>query len=218
MPITLPMGCIACTVRLPFPFFCSLLDLETPIWHLDLKSPNVLICSLDSTREACAKISDFGSARLWNEEVNYLSEVDNPVWKAPEILSGELTGNDAISLILLICRLPCWRLFIRSHLMGTHVTETSLRSFVLLLWNRWRSEKWPPHADSWLLQRFYCFPDPKLLGVYLSVSFVDFQEHKVERRPFMDKVIERLNTDLSSFLSLEDNPEYSKYNEQWIRG
>eukprot|EP01127_Copromyxa_protea_P006689 TRINITY_DN16691_c0_g1_i1.p1 TRINITY_DN16691_c0_g1~~TRINITY_DN16691_c0_g1_i1.p1 ORF type:complete len:881 (+),score=201.47 TRINITY_DN16691_c0_g1_i1:168-2645(+) len=60
---------------------------QTPaVMHLDLKTPNILVYSLDHTDEVCVKISDFGLSS--NGETQYTRLVANPVWLAPEILIG----------------------------------------------------------------------------------------------------------------------------------
>ncbi len=58
---------------------------QTPaILHMDLKSPNVLLVSLDHNDPIVAKLGDFGLsgclATLGGRSV------DNPVWLAPEII------------------------------------------------------------------------------------------------------------------------------------
>jgi serine/threonine protein kinase len=70
------------------------LGLNPPIAHFDLKSPNVLLTSMEvNGSKVCAKISDFGTAREVSRNTKSFPVVDNPVWKAPEILSGDNFGN-----------------------------------------------------------------------------------------------------------------------------
>ena len=59
-----------------------------PIVHRDLKSPNVLMCSLDERAEAVAKIADFGLSQVLASTTQGRS-VANPVWLAPEIMRNE---------------------------------------------------------------------------------------------------------------------------------
>eukprot|EP01127_Copromyxa_protea_P013307 TRINITY_DN3570_c0_g1_i1.p1 TRINITY_DN3570_c0_g1~~TRINITY_DN3570_c0_g1_i1.p1 ORF type:complete len:1039 (-),score=182.15 TRINITY_DN3570_c0_g1_i1:186-3302(-) len=59
-----------------------------PIIHLDLKSPNCLVNSINWSDQQvpCIKISDFGLAST--AEQHYTKLVDNPIWLAPEIIAG----------------------------------------------------------------------------------------------------------------------------------
>ena len=58
---------------------------EPSFLHLDLKSPNVLVASLNEKDLAMVKITDFGLTSTG--EFQYTRLVENPVWLAPEILS-----------------------------------------------------------------------------------------------------------------------------------
>lgn len=60
---------------------------KVPIMHLDFKSPNVMLFTLDPNAKAVAKITDFGTSRfITTEYENVFPEVENPVWLAPEII------------------------------------------------------------------------------------------------------------------------------------
>eukprot|EP01125_Pyxidicula_operculata_P009102 TRINITY_DN3014_c0_g1_i1.p1 TRINITY_DN3014_c0_g1~~TRINITY_DN3014_c0_g1_i1.p1 ORF type:complete len:2289 (+),score=389.78 TRINITY_DN3014_c0_g1_i1:90-6956(+) len=61
---------------------------KPPIAHLDMKSPNVMIKSLDPNDPVCAMISDFGTSRTVTEDFRHRA-VDNPVWLAPEIIEQQ---------------------------------------------------------------------------------------------------------------------------------
>lgn len=61
--------------------------LNPPIAHLDLKSPNVMMLSLDPGSPLCSKIADFGTSRLCNFPITGRF-VQNPVWLAPEIFTN----------------------------------------------------------------------------------------------------------------------------------
>ena len=61
-------------------------SLRPPIIHNDLKSPNVLLSSMDPDAPIVAKISDFGLSMRMSKM--YTRLVDNPVWIAPEIMRG----------------------------------------------------------------------------------------------------------------------------------
>ena len=59
-----------------------------PIIHSDLKSPNILLLSVNATDNIVAVVADFGLSKSWVPELQGRN-VDNPVWLAPEILSGK---------------------------------------------------------------------------------------------------------------------------------
>ena len=61
---------------------------EPPIIHRDLKSPNVLMASLDPAAPAVAKVADFGLSQALASTTSGRS-VANPVWLAPEIMKRE---------------------------------------------------------------------------------------------------------------------------------
>ena len=54
-----------------------------PIAHLDLKSPNILLASLDENAPVCAKLIDFGLSSVGQTQYSRL--VINPTWLAPEV-------------------------------------------------------------------------------------------------------------------------------------
>eukprot|EP01103_Thecamoeba_quadrilineata_P001906 TRINITY_DN1176_c0_g1_i2.p1 TRINITY_DN1176_c0_g1~~TRINITY_DN1176_c0_g1_i2.p1 ORF type:complete len:1699 (+),score=387.97 TRINITY_DN1176_c0_g1_i2:81-5177(+) len=63
-----------------------------PIIHRDLRSPNILMASLDPTDKVCAKVADFGLSRLLAPTM--AGGDFNPNWLAPEIMRGkEYTGS-----------------------------------------------------------------------------------------------------------------------------
>lgn len=68
-------------------------SLRPPIIHNDLKSPNVLLASLDPDAPVVAKISDFGLSLRMSKM--YTRLVDNPVWIAPEIMRGHTYDTKA---------------------------------------------------------------------------------------------------------------------------
>jgi len=66
---------------------------KPPIIHNDLKTPNVLLKTLDAKSDVCAKVSDFGLSMQVSKMYKRL--VDNPVWIAPEIMQGLTYGPKA---------------------------------------------------------------------------------------------------------------------------
>jgi hypothetical protein len=86
---------------------------DPPIFHQDLKSPNVLIESLDASAPVVVKLADFGvSTRLFAGEgitpEAREREVENPIWSAPELLvEGAAYGlpADVYSFGIVMCEL-----------------------------------------------------------------------------------------------------------------
>jgi len=61
--------------------------LDPPVAHIDFKSPNIFISSLNPS-ETCCKIADFGTSQsVYEPIVGCL--VENPVWQAPETLNNQ---------------------------------------------------------------------------------------------------------------------------------
>ncbi|KAK5576072.1 hypothetical protein RB653_007210 [Dictyostelium firmibasis] len=56
-----------------------------PIIHRDLKSPNILLASINENAQTIAKVVDFGLSGLQHTITN--RGVENPLWLAPEILN-----------------------------------------------------------------------------------------------------------------------------------
>uniref|UniRef100_A0A6B2KYM1 Protein kinase domain-containing protein n=1 Tax=Arcella intermedia TaxID=1963864 RepID=A0A6B2KYM1_9EUKA len=87
---------------------------QPPIAHLDLKSPNVLIYSLDKDATINCKLADFGTAQFVRVPVES-KMVENPVWTAPEVLEGvpydESADTYAVGVIL-------WELVTRMNYFG----------------------------------------------------------------------------------------------------
>eukprot|EP01127_Copromyxa_protea_P000452 TRINITY_DN1036_c0_g1_i1.p1 TRINITY_DN1036_c0_g1~~TRINITY_DN1036_c0_g1_i1.p1 ORF type:complete len:1863 (-),score=380.38 TRINITY_DN1036_c0_g1_i1:23-5611(-) len=72
-------------------------SVDPPLVHCDLKSPNVMIASLDPHALTCAKVADFGLTKeLRTEQLKgqppHKRDVGNPTWLSPEILSGKPYG------------------------------------------------------------------------------------------------------------------------------
>jgi serine/threonine protein kinase len=60
--------------------------LVVPVGHFDMKSANVMLTAVSG--EGIAKIIDFGTSKFCSIPINSRF-VDNPIWLAPEILSGK---------------------------------------------------------------------------------------------------------------------------------
>jgi serine/threonine protein kinase len=74
--------------------------MQPPLVHCDLKTPNILIASLDYTAGSCAKICDFGTCKsLFTEKLRGRKardrDVMNPTWLSPEIIKGDSFGCSA---------------------------------------------------------------------------------------------------------------------------
>uniref|UniRef100_A0A6B2L0R2 Protein kinase domain-containing protein n=1 Tax=Arcella intermedia TaxID=1963864 RepID=A0A6B2L0R2_9EUKA len=83
-----------------------------PIIHGDMKSPNILIYSLDTkSSTSLIKIADMGNADFVTEPLTY-SKVVNPLWLAPEILKHKrfTEQSDTYSFGVI-----CWEIVTRKH-------------------------------------------------------------------------------------------------------
>jgi serine/threonine protein kinase len=68
-------------------------SLNPRLCHCDLKSPNILVKSIDFNSECCAKVADFGlTQNMLTEKLRGRQasnrHVANPTWLAPEVLKG----------------------------------------------------------------------------------------------------------------------------------
>eukprot|EP01127_Copromyxa_protea_P021835 TRINITY_DN7619_c0_g1_i2.p1 TRINITY_DN7619_c0_g1~~TRINITY_DN7619_c0_g1_i2.p1 ORF type:complete len:2022 (-),score=440.49 TRINITY_DN7619_c0_g1_i2:87-5282(-) len=81
---------------------------QPPIAHIDLKSPNVLLSSLNP-KETCAKIADFGTSQAVTGPMTDI-KVDNPRWQAPEMIS-RLPYNEKVDTYAF--GVTCWELLVR---------------------------------------------------------------------------------------------------------
>lgn len=65
---------------------CLLHSINPPIIFRDLRSPNVMLNSLDLDQKVIAKLTDFGTARI----THVMKGGDlNPFWTSPEVVSGK---------------------------------------------------------------------------------------------------------------------------------
>lgn len=77
---------------------------DPPVIHRDMKSPNVLL-----DEHWNAKIGDFGLSRI-KEEGKVMTCVGSPLWAAPEMLRGEMSGcpSDVYSFAIVVWELLVW--------------------------------------------------------------------------------------------------------------
>jgi serine/threonine protein kinase/GTPase SAR1 family protein len=90
---------------------------DPPLLHRDMKSPNILMASLDPTAEVCAKIADFGlTGHVYAGNMAAQKardrDVANPVWLAPEIIREEpyATAADVYPFGIIL-----WELYAQAH-------------------------------------------------------------------------------------------------------
>eukprot|EP01124_Arcella_intermedia_P008013 TRINITY_DN14986_c0_g1_i3.p1 TRINITY_DN14986_c0_g1~~TRINITY_DN14986_c0_g1_i3.p1 ORF type:complete len:2207 (-),score=444.99 TRINITY_DN14986_c0_g1_i3:313-5973(-) len=85
-----------------------------PLVHLDMKSPNILLYSLNPNDPVRCKIADFGTSTFVSRPLKD-RKVDNPSWLAPEILEGKLynekVDNYGFGVI-------CWELLTRKDFLS----------------------------------------------------------------------------------------------------
>jgi len=97
-------------------------SLSPPRIHRDLKSPNVLMASLNPHDYVCAKVTDFGLTDI--PFTVSIGAVENPIWLAPEIMRKEeaTTASDVYSFGVIM-----WELIARKQFFGEisfmHVIE-----------------------------------------------------------------------------------------------
>lgn len=60
---------------------------KPPLAHRDLRSPNILLCSLDHTQDVCAKVADFGLTLSVTERLR--DPLSTWQWMAPEAQLGD---------------------------------------------------------------------------------------------------------------------------------
>uniref|UniRef100_A0A6B2L3S8 Protein kinase domain-containing protein n=1 Tax=Arcella intermedia TaxID=1963864 RepID=A0A6B2L3S8_9EUKA len=88
----------------------SYLHSQNPkIVHLDIKSPNVLLSSLDINDGVLAKLTDFGTSQVMTAPLTE-RYVDNPKWLAPEIMAKK-PYNEKVDTFSF--GVVCWELITR---------------------------------------------------------------------------------------------------------
>jgi serine/threonine protein kinase/GTPase SAR1 family protein len=90
---------------------------DPPLLHRDMKSPNILMASLEPTAEAVAKVADFGlTGHVYAGNMAAQKardrDVANPVWLAPEIIREEpyATAADVYPYGIIL-----WELYAQAH-------------------------------------------------------------------------------------------------------
>jgi serine/threonine protein kinase/GTPase SAR1 family protein len=90
---------------------------DPPLLHRDMKSPNILMASLDPTAEVVSKVADFGlTGHVYAGNMAAQKardrDVANPVWLAPEIIREEAyaTAADVYPFGIIL-----WELFAQAH-------------------------------------------------------------------------------------------------------
>lgn len=120
---------------------------QPPMAHLDVKSPNVLLVSLDHRATVVAKIVDYGSARLVRAPLRRC-DVDSPLWQAPELAArdpfDQRVDTYAYGVIL-------WELVARDKVFG-HVRWLADVAALVLAGQRPQLPPWTPPAYAALVR------------------------------------------------------------------
>jgi serine/threonine protein kinase len=161
-----------------------------PIIHRDLKSPNILLKSLEAKSPAVAKVADFGLSGL--EHTLTGQPIQNPVWLAPEILSGEefTVQSDVYAFGIIL-----WELLTRENFFGEITFMTALEDKV-------KAGERPPIPDD-------CLPPyAKLIE--------DCWANDISRRPSFEEIARRLlhmsETKIPTVVKIQYSPGNSTTN------
>eukprot|EP01124_Arcella_intermedia_P014856 TRINITY_DN21410_c0_g1_i1.p1 TRINITY_DN21410_c0_g1~~TRINITY_DN21410_c0_g1_i1.p1 ORF type:complete len:2184 (-),score=470.63 TRINITY_DN21410_c0_g1_i1:39-6566(-) len=97
------------------------------IVHLDLKSPNILLRSLDPYASVCCKVADFGTSQYLHGPL-IGQKIDNVIWVAPEILSG-LPYDEKVDTYAF--GISCWEIITRVDFFGELNFMSDIKEAVL---------------------------------------------------------------------------------------
>jgi serine/threonine protein kinase len=135
---------------------------QPPMLHRDLKTPNVLMASLDSSSEIVAKLTDFGETRNLFSRFKGREGLSNPSWLAPEIMAGEVYTEkaDVYSFGIIL-----WELFFRQVSGSPRIHENILLCLCLIL---------SYYSTSFLLPVFqYPYSEHKVAGSRFTFRLED---------------------------------------------
>eukprot|EP01102_Stenamoeba_stenopodia_P016678 TRINITY_DN584_c0_g2_i1.p1 TRINITY_DN584_c0_g2~~TRINITY_DN584_c0_g2_i1.p1 ORF type:complete len:274 (-),score=45.82 TRINITY_DN584_c0_g2_i1:26-727(-) len=87
-------------------------NMDPPFLHRDLKTPNILLSSLNPSASVMAKITDFGETRALVVQLKGRDGLMNPFWLAPEVMVDRPYSEkmDVYSYGIIL-----WELHVRQH-------------------------------------------------------------------------------------------------------
>jgi len=92
-------------------------SMNPKIIHRDLKSPNILMVSLNESSDIICKVSDFGESLAVASKASGREKLGNPVWCSPEIMRSQpyTEKTDVFSFGIIL-----WELIARSAPYGEY--------------------------------------------------------------------------------------------------
>lgn len=182
-----------------------------PICHLDFKSPNVLLTHKPSSGKLLAKVSDFGLSRSFEltVAVGSITEQDNCIWLAPEILHHKPTTIKADSYSFAIVM---WEMFRWTQPYSQHRFMHLIHAAVLA----------GERPETVLTPEEQAHPTKKR---YVDLMTLAWNENPILRPPF-DEIVNRLevlrkieageSVDPSSESSRARRPTISQFGETGV--
>lgn len=193
-----------------------------PIAHLDVKTPNVLISSLDPGAYAVAKLSDFGTSEQFENVIN-VRKVDNPSWLAPEILNSQpYTKAVDIYAFGIICwevltrKKPWhdiqWIALIQENIVSGErpkIPSYCSRKLTKLIQSCWHHEPSSRPGWDWILNSLHKISNNET-SFYEKVEKqgtprdIETEHNDPDDSPILDKETQKLISELTDLLELPD--------------